>query len=133
MVDALLDKTVPAIRPGECSVDAVFIDAREKVEFEVSHIPGAIYVGYDDFNIRTLDSIKKDQELVVYCSVGYRSEKIGERLLDAGFQYVTNLYGGIFLWVNEDYEVVDNNGPTTYVHAYNRAWGQWLEKGEKVY
>lgn len=133
MVDGLLNESIPTLRPDECIDNVLFIDARELPEFEVSHIQGAVYVGYDDFNIHALDTIPKDRELVVYCSVGYRSEKIGEKLVDAGFENVSNLYGGIFLWVNESHEVVDEKGPTAYVHAYNQLWGQWLQKGEKVY
>ncbi len=133
MVDELVEGSVPLAKPDSCPENALFLDAREKAEFDVSHIPGALYIGYDDFDIHALDSISKKRELVVYCSVGYRSEKIGEKLLEAGYENVTNLYGGIFLWVNEDREVVNDEGPTKRVHAYNYLWGNWLEKGEKVY
>ncbi|MEL6718853.1 MAG: rhodanese-like domain-containing protein, partial [Bacteroidota bacterium] len=68
-----------------------------------------------------------------YCSVGYRSEKISEQLLEAGFKDVSNLYGGIFEWKNQDHEVVDEKGATEKVHAYDRVWGFWLKEGKKVY
>ncbi|MBI1194042.1 MAG: rhodanese-like domain-containing protein, partial [Bacteroidetes bacterium] len=43
-------------------------------------------------------------------------------------------YGGIFEWVNAGNSVVDPSGkPTERVHAYNRTWGLFLERGEKVY
>jgi rhodanese-related sulfurtransferase len=112
----------------------VFLDAREPREFEVSHISGAIPVGYDHFDVRQLpDSLPKDQPVVVYCSVGYRSEKIAEKLKKAGFTKVSNLYGGIFEWVNQGHPVVDASGVTQSVHAYDRSWGIWLKKGKKVY
>ena len=133
MVDSLLNQTVPAIRPNECPENVLFIDARELAEYQISHIEGALFVGYDDVNFEALDSVPKEQEIVVYCSVGYRSEKVGEQLLDNGFTNVSNLYGGLFLWMNENKAVVDNNGPTNRVHAYNQRWGKWLERGEKVY
>jgi 3-mercaptopyruvate sulfurtransferase SseA len=70
----------------------------------------------------------------VYCSVGYRSEKVSEQLRQAGYQTVYNLYGGIFEWKNQGHPVVNAEGePTERVHAYNRSWGVWLKKGDKVY
>ena len=45
-----------------------------------------------------------------------------------------NLYGGIFEWKNQDGTVVDDEGSITdSVHAFDRAWGIWLNKGKKVY
>jgi hypothetical protein len=65
--------------------------------------------------------------------VGARSEKITEELLKKGYSDVSNLYGGIFEWVNEGKPVYTNNRKTTKVHAYSMAWGIWLKQGEKVY
>ncbi|KPQ09558.1 MAG: Rhodanese-related sulfurtransferase, partial [Algoriphagus marincola HL-49] len=64
--------------------------------------------------------------------VGARSQDIGKKLVQKGFS-VVNLYGGIFQWVNDELPVYDSLGQTKKVHAYNRAWGVWLNKGEKVY
>jgi len=54
----------------------VFIDAREKKEFDVSHIRNAIYAGYKDFNLAMLNAVSKQSEVIVYCSIGKRSEDI---------------------------------------------------------
>ena len=114
--------------------DFVVLDAREKNEFEVSKILGARYVGYHEFEIENVKDLSKQSKILVYCSVGYRSEKIAERLVGAGYTDVYNLYGGIFEWKNQSYQVVDsNNEPTERVHAFNKIWGIWLNKGEKVY
>jgi rhodanese-related sulfurtransferase len=114
--------------------NVLFIDAREKKEFDVSHIKNAVFVSYDDFNISRLGGVPKGNEIIVYCSIGKRSENITEKLVKAGYTNVSNLYGGIFEWVNQGNGVVDvNNKNTDKVHAYGRLWGQWLDKGEKVY
>ena len=108
-----------------------FIDIREREEFEVSHIPNAIYGGYDDFDISNLSEIEKGQEIIVYCSIGYRSEKVGSKLKKAGYQNVRNLYGSIFEWVNRGYPVVDSSGnPTKKIHAYNKSWSKWIVNKE---
>ena len=132
----LLSHSVPEVSVSQLKkmTNVMLLDAREQNEFQVSHIRGAQYVGYDQFEIKKLQPINKRQKIVVYCSVGYRSEKISEKLKEAGFLDVYNLYGGIFEWVNQDNEVVNEKGDVTKnIHAYNKAWGVWLNKGVKVY
>ncbi|MEO6166123.1 MAG: rhodanese-like domain-containing protein [Chitinophagales bacterium] len=116
------------------SSNVLFLDAREKKEYNVSHLKDAVFVGYDHFDMAALKNIDKDQRIVVYCSVGYRSEKIADQLVKAGYSHVANLYGGIFEWVNEGYTVYDLAGNATpKIHPYDATWGIWLKKGEKAY
>jgi rhodanese-related sulfurtransferase len=137
MLKGLLSHTVP-----ELSVDSakaisdsatIWLDAREENETQVSGINSATPVGYDKFNIKTLDGISKNSKIIVYCSVGYRSEKVAEKLIKAGFTDVSNLYGGIFEWVNAGNKTYINKIITPKIHAYNKVWGAWVNKGEKVY
>ena len=114
----------------------VLLDARELKEYKVSHIKNAIHVGYDYFNLNeTVSTLQnKDATIVVYCSVGIRSEDIAEKLKKAGYKNVYNLFGGIFEWKNKDNTVVDsNNKPTENVHTFNKEWSKWLKKGKKIY
>ncbi len=114
--------------------DVVLLDARAKEEYQVSHIPNAIFIGYKNLAIENLDSIDTDKEVILYCSVGYRSEKVAELLENYGFKNVSNLYGGIFEWVNSGNIVHDRNqNPTNKIHAFDEKWAIWLEKGEKIY
>lgn len=137
MLKTLLSHTVPEMAVPDAvekPANTVFLDSRERAEYDVSHIKGARFVGYDNFSLDTVKDIPKTTPIVVYCSVGYRSEKISEQLIAAGFENVSNLYGGIFEWKNQGHTVVNPAGDTTEeVHAYNRSWGVWLKKGEKVY
>ncbi|MEL7222718.1 MAG: rhodanese-like domain-containing protein [Bacteroidota bacterium] len=136
MLNTLLSHTVPEVSVTQASEEeeVVFLDARELEEFEVSHIEGAHFVGYDNFEMDAVADIPKDKQVIVYCSVGYRSEKVSEQLIRAGYSNVSNMYGGIFEWKNAGHPVVDStNVATEKVHAYNRTWGVWLRKGKKVY
>ena len=114
----------------------ILLDAREKEEYEVSHLQNAIWVGAKTFE---LDSVfpkieDKNTEIIVYCSIGVRSENIGEKLMKAGYTNVKNLYGGIFEWKNEGHAVYGPEGEETEnVHAFSKHWGKLLVKGEKVY
>ena len=112
----------------------VLLDTRSVEEFKVSHLHGALFLDYRRFTKHQVDTLNRNVPIVVYCSVGYRSERIGEKLIALGFRNVANLYGGIFEWVNKGNAIVDANGkPTLKVHTYNENWSQWLTKGVKVY
>ena len=139
MVDNLIDASVPLVYPDslfswlKTEPNLVILDAREKEEYDISHLQNAIWVGYDGFNLENL-KIGTDKEIVVYCSVGYRSEKIGKKLENAGYKNVSNLHGGIFDWVNHGYPIVDDKEKSTVkIHPYSNSWGKWLTKGEKAY
>jgi rhodanese-related sulfurtransferase len=136
MLSILLSHSVNEVTVNETESlnSPIFLDARTLNEFNVSHIENARFVGFDSMQLSALEGIEKDQPLVVYCSVGYRSEKVAERLIELGYTNVKNLYGGLFEWMNQNRTVVDvNNLKTKRIHAYDKTWGVWLTQGEKVY
>ena len=135
MLKTLLSNSVKQISVEEASnKEFYFLDARAENEYQVSHIRGATWVGYEEFNLEKVSKQNKTDPIVIYCSVGYRSEKIGEKLIEAGFTNVSNLYGGIFEWVNQGNTIVNKKGEKTpNIHAYSKTWGIWLTKGVKVY
>ena len=117
--------------------NAILLDAREENEFKVSHLKNAICVGYNDFKLKeTIAKLPTDKstKIVVYCSLGIRSETVAHKLIEEGYTNVYNLYGGIFEWKNANFQVLDTQGNTTEkVHTFSKNWGKWLYKGEKVY
>jgi rhodanese-related sulfurtransferase len=136
----LLLSTLLSHRVPEASVDRIasgtfrVLDARTYREFSVSHIEGATWVGYEDFDVGRLAGIDKQAPVAVYCSVGYRSEHIAEKLRQQGYTQVVNIYGGIFEWVNTGHPVVTGNDTETdAVHAYSKSWGIWLKRGKHIY
>lgn len=139
VLDKYNDHSIPYILPSESmelAEEVWFLDAREQEEYEVSHIPEAIYIGFKDFSKEKILGLlpNKDAPIIVYCSIGVRSEKIAKQLQSLGFLNVRNLYGGIFEWVNNGFPLEDNEGISTEkVHAFSKQWGRYLEKGEKVY
>ncbi|TXD72281.1 rhodanese-like domain-containing protein [Aequorivita antarctica] len=144
-LDELLQKhnvqSIPYILVEELQMfqlnDTVTIlDAREPEEFNVSHLKSAINVGFNDFSSeeKQLQNINKDAQIIIYCSLGIRSEKIGEKLEKAGFTNVKNLYGGIFEWKKKGYPVIDSIGEETEnVHAFSKHWSKYLQAGNPVY
>lgn len=138
VLEKLNKKSVPYLTVNELQLrgNYILLDAREIKEFNVSHIENAINVGFDKFDSKKVTTILKDKNatIVVYCSIGVRSEKIGEKLLKLGYRNVFNLYGGIFEWKNNGGKVVTNqNIETDKIHTFNKEWSVYLKKGTKVY
>ena len=118
------------------SNDVILLDAREKKEFKVSHLKNALFVGYEKFNLKkTIKTLpNKEAKIVVYCTLGVRSEDIAEQLKKAGYKNTYNLFGGIVEWKNNGNKVFDAKEiETKRVHVSSEFWSKWLLKGEKVY
>ncbi|MEM8847278.1 MAG: rhodanese-like domain-containing protein [Bacteroidota bacterium] len=137
-LDTLNVGSIAYIQPQDLKTldGIVVLDTREKAEFEVSHLKNAIWAGYSDFELKRIKSLlpKKTSTIVVYCSIGARSEDIGEKLEQAGYKNIKNLFGGIFLWKNLGYPVFDGEErETKKVHAFSKEWGALLTNRNKVY
>lgn len=135
LLDGLYDEKFPTVKPEQITDLAHYqvLDTREEVEFVVSHLPGAIQAGYDSFDLGLIDRLDKAKPVLVYCTVGVRSQDIGRKLQAEGFIRVYNLYGGIIQWANSGRTLEAEGKLTTKVHTYSRTWGIWLQRGEKVY
>jgi len=111
----------------------VVLDTRSEKEYKPSHIEHAVFVDYKKPDLSILDTINQNTEIILYCTVGYRSEKIGEKVQKLGFKKVFNLYGGITQWVNDGYSVYNKDGKTNIVHGYSKEWSKWFKSGEVIY
>ena len=124
----------PQLQQGSGKEEVFILDIRSPKEYAISHLKNARMIDYENFDKSDVKDIPKNSRVIVYCSVGYRSERIGERLQKMGYKDVMNLYGGIFQWVNDGFEVINPQGQKTdSVHTYNEDWSQWLKKGVKIY
>ncbi len=81
--------------------DVLLIDVRTEGEYVEGHLPGAIVIPYDEFDLRYTEILEyKDREVVLYCHVGGMGDFAGRVLLKNGFTNVKNLEGGIYGWIN---------------------------------
>jgi rhodanese-related sulfurtransferase len=136
MLRDMYKNSVPLAKSADLQQEknVIYLDTRETEEYNVSHLPNAICIGYKQPNWTFIYLLSRDANIVVYCSVGYRSERIGEQLRQNGFKNVRNLYGGIFDWFNQGYPTIDNNKQTTLnIHTYNKKWSRWVTRGNKIY
>jgi rhodanese-related sulfurtransferase len=95
----LLARSVPEITIADAAKNInnyLFLDAREQKEYNVSHLPNTRFVGYNNFTLSSLTGIAKDKPLVIYCSIGKRSENITRKLKKAGYTNII-IYTAAFL------------------------------------
>jgi len=126
--------TVPRISTGELATwladsnrePPVLLDVREPGEYAVSHLPGAIRVAPDASTNQLHEQLDLSRPLVLYCSIGYRSSELAERLMAAGAEQAMNLEGSIFKWANEGRALIHDGQDTDKVHPYNRRFGRML-------
>ena len=93
----------------------------------MSHLRDARHLNASNPDIEAL-AIPPGATVVVYCSIGYRSATIIEKLGRAGIQNVYNLEGGLFDWANQGRPVYRGGQRVDEVHPFNRIWGLLLRK-----
>jgi rhodanese-related sulfurtransferase len=76
------------------------IDVRETIEFQIAHIAGSELIPLSQLPSR-VDTLDREQELVIVCHHGIRSHHACEYLRGSGFTHVRNLTGGIDRWSEE--------------------------------
>ena len=79
------------------------LDVRTQAEWNDYHVPNTTLIPLDELPNR-LSELPKDQEIVVICHSGNRSQKGRDILLNAGFN-ATSMTGGILAWYNKGYPV----------------------------
>jgi sulfur-carrier protein adenylyltransferase/sulfurtransferase len=77
----------------------LLLDVREPYEVQIAQIGGKLIPQNDVPN--RLGELNPDQEILVHCRSGARSQKIAEFLKANGFQKVSNVAGGILAWSDE--------------------------------
>ena len=87
---------------------AVFVDARESEEFEVSHIAGAINIPFDYYDeyMDTIDALKYDDVFIIYCSGGECSLSLDLAEVFFGDKVFENVFvfeGGLPAWQDAGY------------------------------
>lgn len=109
----------------------ILVDVREPAEYRVSHIEGA--QNFHTMELIASNQIPKDAIVVTYCSVGYRSSALAEKLQKAGYKNVVNLEGSLFKWANEERRIVKpGGGSTTKVHPYSERWATLLDREKAI-
>jgi len=79
--------------------DTLFVDVRERDEWDEGRIPGAIHIPRGNLESRIEQAVPdRAQPLVLYCSVGNRSAFAAKTLAELGYENVVSLAGGFTDW-----------------------------------
>ncbi|QDS97369.1 rhodanese-like domain-containing protein [Adhaeretor mobilis] len=98
--------------------DFVLVDVRTQEERAVSVIPRSI--SYSEYQANR--SQYKNHQVVVYCTIGYRSALVARQLCQQG-ENAVNLRGGILRWIQLGGSLKDQAGEQIKeVHTYGQAW-----------
>lgn len=84
---------------------AFMLDVRNPDEWEMYHVEGATLIPLPELEAR-INEVPRDREIVVICNSGNRSQVGRDILIDAGFENVKSIAGGIQKWMSAGYEVV---------------------------
>jgi rhodanese-related sulfurtransferase len=84
------------------------LDVRETYEWEELHIPDATLIPLGELESR-VNELPRDQEIVVVCRSGNRSLTGRDILINAGFEQVTSMAGGMNQWRAQGFPIV--SGP----------------------
>jgi molybdopterin/thiamine biosynthesis adenylyltransferase/rhodanese-related sulfurtransferase len=97
---------IGAAEAREREGSAVFLDVREREEWEEGKVPGALHVprGMLESQIEGLVP-NRATELVVYCAGGSRSAFAAKALGDLGYENVISLTGGFTDWKRNGFPV----------------------------
>ena len=90
---------------------AIFLDARWKVDYDVSHISGAISLPVSSIWAGTIDPetilLDKEAIIIAYCAPGCPAGlELAEELYVRGYQNVFVLDGGYLVWQDAGYAMV---------------------------
>ncbi len=84
---------------------AFMLDVRNPDEWAEYHVDGATLIPLPELETR-VNEVPRDREIIVICNSGNRSQVGRDILLDAGFENVTSIAGGIQGWMSAGYDFV---------------------------
>jgi len=99
----------PTTTMGKIKEGALIVDVREKDEVnELAYdVPNIINIPLSEFEDR-FNEIPKNKDIVMVCRGGGRSLKTTYFLMNAGYENVSNMSGGILKWVSKGFPTKGN-------------------------
>lgn len=85
--------------------DAVYLDCREANEYNLGHIPGAVFIPRGTLETKVEAAIPRNRKVVIYCASGNRSALAADTLQQMGYADVASMSGGFRGWVDAGGEI----------------------------
>jgi rhodanese-related sulfurtransferase len=83
----------------------VFLDVRERNEWNLGHVPGALHIPRGQLETNIEAAIPRDRKVVIYCASGNRSAFAADTLQQMGYQDVASMARGFRGWAEEGGDV----------------------------
>ena len=84
--------------------NAIIVDVRNPDEWTTTGVPvGAALIPLPEFETRGPAELPQDKDIYVICNSGNRSRVASQILIDAGYQNVINVDGGIQAWLRNGF------------------------------
>jgi rhodanese-related sulfurtransferase len=91
-------EVTPADALKEHDSGAVFLDVREANEWNLGHIPGAVFLPLASVESKVEELVPHDRRVIVYCARGNRSAVAADRMQNLGYTNVVSMAAGIAGW-----------------------------------
>ena len=85
--------------------NVLFIDVREQNEWNLGHIPGAVFIPRGTLEGAIDQRVPREQRIVLYCAGGNRSALAAESIAKMGYANVESMSEGFRGWVQAGGEV----------------------------
>ncbi len=89
--------SISAAHAAQHAADYLWIDVRTRMEFEKSHIPGAISMPLHSLNSDKIDTLPRNKPVICICLSAHRSKPATRQFIKAGFD-AQELKGGMLTW-----------------------------------
>jgi rhodanese-related sulfurtransferase len=100
LIAQLEPRDLAAWRNDPAREPPVLIDVREPWEYAHCHIEGSRLIPLQTIPAHAAE-LPADQDLVLVCHHGNRSQRVAQWLEQAGFKRLFNLRGGVEAWAND--------------------------------
>ena len=102
---ARIRQVTPAEAISDSGSNLVFLDVRERNEWNLGHIPNAIHIPRGSMETKVEALIPRDRRIVIYCASGNRSAFATDTLNQMGYEDVASMSQGIRGWIDAGGEV----------------------------
>ena len=98
-----VDEVYRRVQAGD--PDMLLLNVSDEEFYYLGHIEGSITIPWDELEAR-LNEVDRAGHIVVYCRRGVRSEAAYSTLMDAQYELVWVMEGGLEVWIELDYPTV---------------------------
>lgn len=100
-----IKEVTPSEAMADTSTNLVFFDCREPQEYNLGHVPGAVFIPRGNLETKIEALITRDKKVVIYCASGNRSALAAETMMQMGYIAVASMADGFRGWVEAGGEV----------------------------